>query len=116
MVVFPFVGFVFFVENNFTTKVAPPSQSGCTPEITITLEALDRGVPIVTTDIGAEGIPGANELMKLSDEPEVMAQHIVSLYGDYKEMARMSQAGRVLVQKHFSSDAVLKIIAEDFLF
>jgi GT2 family glycosyltransferase/glycosyltransferase involved in cell wall biosynthesis len=80
------------------------------------LDALDRGVPIVTTDIGAEGIPGANELMKLSDEPEVMAQHIVSLYGDYTEMARMSQAGRVLVQKHFSSDAVLKIIAEDFLF
>ena len=30
--------FVFFVENNFTTKVAPPFQSGCTPEITITLD------------------------------------------------------------------------------
>jgi len=79
------------------------------------LEALDRGVPVVTTGIGAEGIPGGNETMKLIDDPEIMAQQIVSLYEDHAELARMSQAGRLLVRKHFSSHAVLKIIAEDFL-
>ena len=43
------------------------------------------------------------------------ADQIVSLYTDPAELDRMSRVGRDLVRDRFSSEAVLKVIAEDFL-
>ena len=41
------------------------------------LEAIQMGVPMVTTQIGAEGIPSADHVMAIADEPEMFAQAVV---------------------------------------
>jgi glycosyltransferase involved in cell wall biosynthesis len=41
------------------------------------LEAIRYGVPLVTTSIGAEGIPDALEVMRVADEPEFFAQAVL---------------------------------------
>ncbi|MDA7585508.1 glycosyltransferase [Luminiphilus sp.] len=41
------------------------------------LEAIRYGVPLVTTSIGAEGIPDALEVMRVADDPQAFAQAVL---------------------------------------
>ena len=41
------------------------------------LEAIRYGVPLVTTSIGAEGIPDAVDVMRVADDPETFAQAVL---------------------------------------
>ena len=79
------------------------------------LEALLKGVPVVTTDIGAEGIPDAAEVMRIANGEEKMAQAVMDLYEDTESLGLLSHKGREMVRRNFSPDAALKVIAEDFL-
>ena len=78
------------------------------------LEALDRGVPVVTTATGAEGIPDDEACLEIAEDARAMAKDIVELHGDESELNRRSRLGRNLVRKSFSHEAVLKVIADDF--
>jgi glycosyltransferase involved in cell wall biosynthesis len=42
------------------------------------LEAIQYGIPLVTTSVGAEGIPDAHKVMAIADEPEAFAQAVIS--------------------------------------
>ncbi len=46
------------------------------------LEAVAHGVPIVTTSIGAEGIPGAEKVAIISDNPMEFSESLINLYTD----------------------------------
>jgi len=49
------------------------------------LEALQHGVPVVTTSVGAEGIPGAgSEAVGVCDAPAEFAERVAELLGDRK--------------------------------
>jgi O-antigen biosynthesis protein len=59
------------------------------------LEALEHGVPVVTTTVGAEGIEGAGgPAVAVSDDPAVFAEHVVTLLDDLQawEIARAAIA------------------------
>ena len=78
------------------------------------LEALDRGVPVVTTATGAEGIPDDEACLEIAEDARAMAKDIVELHGNESELNRRSRLGRNLVRKSFSHEAVLEVIADDF--
>jgi len=78
------------------------------------VEALHLGCAIVTTSVGAEGIPEAETAMKLADTPENFAALAVRVYNDDAEATRMRAAAAPLIRKYYSTDAAWQIIAEDF--
>jgi lipopolysaccharide biosynthesis protein/glycosyltransferase involved in cell wall biosynthesis len=47
-----------------------------------TVEAIYRGIPLISTSIGLEGIPGIESIIQPTDTDEAFANEIVKLYGD----------------------------------
>lgn len=90
------------------------------------VEAIYNNSVIVTTSVGAEGIPDAENVMQVvDDDPEALikapeqfeqafADAVVKLYSDPARCAEMSNACTAYMQAHYSIDAAWKIIAEDF--
>jgi len=64
------------------------------------LEAIQYGVPLVTTSVGAEGIPNATEVMDVADEPEAFAHAVVAkIFG--AGMVAGSDLRRGWLHEHF---------------
>lgn len=78
------------------------------------VEAVYHGAPVVTTTVGAEGIPGADRALCIADEPEAFAGEVVRLYGDDQELNAMSEQTQRLIRKYFSLEAAWQVIEEDF--
>ena len=79
------------------------------------LEALHAGVPVVTTGVGAEGIPDAASTLTIEDDAHSMAEAIVALYQDTDKLEALSGQGQAMMATHFVADAVLDLIRDDFL-
>lgn len=66
------------------------------------LDALAMGVPVVTTKMGAEGVPVADrQHCLIADEPEAFARAVVELVQDPELRERLARAGRELVEQQF---------------
>lgn len=78
------------------------------------IEAVYNGAPIVTTAIGAEGIPEAESVMRIADRPADFADAVVRLYEDPEACLALSEATQTYVRRYFSIDAAWSVIAEDF--
>lgn len=78
------------------------------------VEAVYNGSVIVTTSIGAEGIPEAERVMRVADEPEHFAAETVRLYNDTDACRSMCMATQEYIRDYFSVDAAWKVIEEDF--
>ena len=78
------------------------------------LEAMDKGVPVVTTEVGAEGIPDKYTCLGIADDPIEMAKLIVKTYNDTEQSTRLVNESYKVIQECFSERAVLKVIENDF--
>ena len=78
------------------------------------LEAMDRGIPVVTTHVGAEGIPHSSDCLLIAEEADEMVAAVLNTYDDLASLDHYSQAARQVVQQSFSTDAVLDVVADDF--
>ena len=66
-------------------------------------EAMAMSKAVVSTSIGAEGLPvRSGENILLADTPKDFAESVVSLLGDAKERRRLGSAARILVQEKYS--------------
>ena len=79
------------------------------------VEAIYNGAPIVTTSIGAEGIPQVEDVLLVEDEPELFAEATVRLYQDEEACRELCRKTQRYIRRHFSVDAAWEVIAEDFL-
>ncbi|MFL1406147.1 glycosyltransferase [Marinobacter sp. M1N3S26] len=79
------------------------------------LEALQAGVPISTTSIGAEGLPEADEVMAIADEPREMTRQLLALYNEPEECHRYLSKYQEYIEKNFSQAKVQEVITADFL-
>ena len=78
------------------------------------LEAIQKNVPLVTTSIGAEGIPDAENVMNIANNAEDFADTIIRLdAGDAELLAKMKQY-EAWLKANFSKDNAMSIILEDF--
>jgi len=73
-------------------------------------------VPVVTTEIGAEGLPEPRDYLRVADEPESFAMAVLNVYNDEEEWNRLAANGRRMVQQHFSKQAALDILSQDIEF
>ena len=78
------------------------------------IEALHNGSAIVTTSTGAEGIPYAQRIMEVVDDPEEFANTVVSLYQDIRRLQKMSQTALDYIKEQNSVDAAWSVISEEF--
>ncbi len=78
------------------------------------LEALRKGVPVVTTDIGAEGIPERENCLMVENEADSFAKKIINVYEREAELALYSEKGSAVIEENFTRDSVLKKISTDF--
>jgi GT2 family glycosyltransferase len=78
------------------------------------LEAVQHNVPLVTTTIGAEGIPDAGEVMWIADEAEAFADTVIALLdGSADPRDRLSRYAPWL-DEHFSRARAEALLRADF--
>ena len=68
------------------------------------VEAIYNGAPIVTTSIGAEGIPDVEKTLEIADGAEEFADKTVKLYRDTKRLKQLSDSTQDYIKAHFSVD------------
>ena len=78
-----------------------PVHSGSGMRVKI-LEAFARGIPVVSTTVGMEGIAARDgEHLLVADEPDAFADAVLTLLRDPAEAARLARAGRRLVEESY---------------
>lgn len=78
------------------------------------IEALHEGLPVVTTSVGAEGIEGAEQCMKIADTPKDFIRMVSQLYFDGDRLLQLHTRATEYILKRHSPQAVWQGIAEDF--
>ena len=70
------------------------------------VEALQQGLPLVTTSIGAEGLPGLDAVAMVADDAPALAAALVELLEDDRRWMRQSAAQLAHAERHFSRAAL----------
>lgn len=108
-------GFVDDIEPFFQESIAfvCPLQFGSGMKIK-NIEALYRGIPLVTTSIGAESIELVNgENAFIADEPKKFAKYIEILISSDTIWSRLSQESRKLAkEKYTKNDAKKRLLRQ----
>ncbi len=79
-----------------------------------TVEALYYGCPVVSTSVGAEGIPEASDVMLIEDDESDLADKISQLYADTARLSDMSKKALDYIRTNNCTDAVWENVKEDF--
>ena len=76
-------------------------------------EAMSMGKAVVSTRVGAEGLPVADgEHLLLADEPQAFASTVIDLLRDGERRARLETAARALVLERYDWSAVAGSLEE----
>ena len=78
------------------------------------VEAIYNGAPVVTTSIGAEGLTDIEGVLTIADEPDDFAGTVVNLYQDEEACRMLSRNTQSYIRRYFGTEAVWKVIEEDF--
>ena len=70
------------------------------------VEAMQQGLPLVTTTIGAEGLPGLEQAARVADTANALAEAVVVLLRDDHAWSARSAVQRAYVSRHFSRAAL----------
>lgn len=103
-----FAGYVDDIEPFFQRRpiVVVPIRSGSGLRVKI-LDAFARGLPVVSTTVGCEGIGAEHERhLLIADQADAFADFVTRLLGTSGEADRLGDAGRTLVEQQFSLHAV----------
>ncbi len=80
------------------------------------VEALQQGLPLVTTSIGAQGLEGLHEVVGVADDAADLADGITRLLDDDAAWVKASRAGAAFAQSRFSRDALGRALESAFEF
>jgi len=69
------------------------------------VDALYNAMPLVTTSIGAEGMPGLERFMRTADDAAAFAEAVVNLYQDEAALRESSRESIAYCKLHFSEQA-----------
>ncbi len=78
------------------------------------VDALYQGIPVISTDIGIEGIPEAEDSVKIANSTNDFANAVLDLYDDFDLLKDMSIKGTEIIKKYFSKEAAWDSIKDDF--
>ena len=75
------------------------------------IEAMGKGVPIVMTSIGAQGLPGAETFSFVEDDAQAMADAILRAAADPAEAIQRASLALDFIEAKFSSDSVRRCLS-----
>jgi len=78
------------------------------------VEAMHRGVPVVTTGVGAQGLPGLGAVCDIAETPAALAEAALKLITDDDRWLRRATAQAAYVAANFSPDAMRDSLAAAF--
>ena len=78
------------------------------------IEAIYNGIPMITTSIGAEGIPEVRTVVAVEDEAQAFAEKAVAMYRDVEGLKATSEKTQRYIRDYFSMDALWEKVKEDF--
>lgn len=78
------------------------------------VEAMSKGIPVVTTSIGAEGLIDCENILKISDDENEIANQVIKLYNNNDALKEIALKSIEYINSKFSIDAAYGIIKEDF--
>ena len=67
-----------------------------------TVEAMSHGIPIVSTKIGLEGMPGILDFIQPFDDATSFAAEVIELYQDAQRLIKMSATETDFINKNFT--------------
>ena len=70
------------------------------------VEALQQGLPLVTTSVGAQGLPGVDATCAVADDEAALADHLLRLLADDVVWRGQSRLGAAYARAHFSRDTL----------
>ncbi len=65
------------------------------------IEALALGKVVISTQIGAQGIPNSNNTILIADDPEMFVQHLLNCINSIELRKKLSEQSSQLAQQHF---------------
>jgi len=78
------------------------------------IEALRLQVPVVTTSVGAEGLPDHDRrYLSVADSDAAFAQAVLGLYKNSQAWQAQREQGRLVFNAHFTSAAAARILGQD---
>lgn len=77
------------------------------------VEALFQRIPVVTTTIGAEGMPEPDTVLDIHDISRDFADAVIRLYRDEDAWSARRDRMKAYVAEHFSADAARRVLEVD---
>ncbi|GHC87694.1 hypothetical protein GCM10007320_34190 [Pseudorhodoferax aquiterrae] len=78
------------------------------------LEAMHHGVPLVTTAVGAQGLPGLENVVSVCDSAADFAAAVIKVMTNVNAWQVTAQNGFDFVHARFSQSALSAVFAQDF--
>ena len=79
-----------------------------------TIEALLRGVPVVATPVGAEGIGGPELFSCVTDDPRVLASAVVSALRNPAPVLARARAAQAWAVREYSQEAFERSVRQHY--
>jgi len=79
------------------------------------IESMRFGLPLITTPTGLQGLDNASEFIPSTDDPGKFSELISSYLDDKDKWISTSKAMIKFVKDHYSSEALWRIIKDDFI-
>ncbi|MGI8559966.1 MAG: glycosyltransferase [Luteimonas sp.] len=86
--------------RNATVAIAPLRFGGGVKLKVV--EAMASGVPMVTTSVGAQGLPGIEDCIMVADDAQALADAVVALINDRARASALVAAGHDYLREHYS--------------
>jgi GT2 family glycosyltransferase/glycosyltransferase involved in cell wall biosynthesis len=67
-----------------------------------TVEALAKGLPVVSTSFGTEGLEGIEAIVRPADTAEAFAKAVTDVYSDVTKLGEISEAAVAYARTHFT--------------
>ncbi|RDS79293.1 glycosyltransferase [Dyella monticola] len=74
------------------------------------LEAMQQGIPLVTTSVGAQGLSGLEQCLPVTDEAEHFAAHVIDLLSNDSQWLTISQSEGGFIRRFFTREIMLKAL------
>jgi len=77
------------------------------------VEAMFHGIAVITTPVGAEGIPESKNCLFIKENASDFANEIIRIYDNLELLTKFASKENEVIKKHFSIDTVLESIKAD---
>lgn len=74
------------------------------------IEAIQNKVPVITTDIGAEGVNNTSGIIQIANTEKEFANAVINLYKDCQKLNDISALSHMFIEENFSKKEAEKII------